>query len=48
MAVQYVNKGAFAGGQAALSVGVPTGYTAGNLFLLLVESANELVATPSG
>lgn len=43
-------KGAFASGTAALSVAWPTSgtYAVGDFALLLVESANEAITTPSG
>lgn len=48
MAASYVGIGAFASGTGALSVGVPSGYQDGDIFVLAVESANESVATPAG
>lgn len=47
MAIAYVNKGSFASGTGALTVGVPSGYTEGNFFLLMVESANQAITTPT-
>ncbi|MGK2899207.1 MAG: hypothetical protein ACSLE9_11045, partial [Burkholderiaceae bacterium] len=46
----YLGKGAFASGPAALSVAWPTGgvYTTGDYALLCVESANQAIAAPSG
>lgn len=44
----YYSAGTFASGTGALSVSIPAGYVAGDLFLLLVESANQGIATPSG
>lgn len=48
MAVSYVSNGAFASGTGALTVGVPAGHADGDLFLLMVNSANQTIATPSG
>lgn len=48
MSVAYVNKGAWDSGNGAITPGIPSGYTVGNLLLLLVESANEAIGTPSG
>jgi hypothetical protein len=48
MAITFVAKGAFASGTAALSVGVPAGYADGDIFLLMCESANQAVTTPTG
>jgi len=48
MAVTLVNIGAFASGAASLTVAQPASTQAGDLLLLMVESANEVIATPSG
>lgn len=47
-APSFVGVGAFASGNGAITVGLPTGWQQGDLLLLLCESANETVATPSG
>lgn len=44
----FVSKTAFYAGNAALSVLKPPTYADGDLFVLLVESANQTIATPSG
>ena len=44
----YVNQGAFTAGTGAISVSVPTGYADGDILVLLVSSANEVISTPSG
>lgn len=41
-------KGTFTSGSGALSVPVPSGYQDNDVFLLFVESANEVIATPTG
>jgi hypothetical protein len=48
MAVTYSAKGAFASGTGALTVAVPTGYAAGDLLLMVCESANQTFTTPTG
>lgn len=48
MAISFVNKGAFASGTGALTVGAPASTQAGDLELLFVESANQAITTPSG
>ncbi len=48
MTILYIGQGTFASGAAALSVGMPAGIEAGDLLLLMVETANQAVATPSG
>lgn len=47
-APSYRNKGTFTIGTGAISVPVPATYSAGDILLLLVNTANEAVATPSG
>ena len=44
----YQNTGAFASGQTGITPGLPTSTVEGDFLLLLVESANEAIATPSG
>lgn len=44
----FVAAGTFQSGTAALTVPPPAGYLAGHLLLLLVESANQAIALPSG
>jgi hypothetical protein len=44
----YVGKGTFTSGTAALSVPWPAGYQAGDEAHLVVESANQAIAAPSG
>ena len=48
MAITFVAKGAFANGTAALTVAQPAGTVAGDLLLLMVESANQAITTPAG
>ena len=44
----FVNKGTFTSGTAGLSVPVPSGIAQNDLLILVVESANQAIATPSG
>lgn len=44
----YVNKGAFTIGTGAISVPVPAGYADGDVFILLVSTANQAITTPDG
>ena len=44
----YRNKGTFTIGTGAISVPVPATYSAGDILILLVNTANEAVATPDG
>jgi hypothetical protein len=44
----FVSAGTFASSNGAITPGLPAGYADGDLFILMVESANEAVATPSG
>jgi len=44
----YVNKGNFGASTGNLTLTVPTGYTAGNLFIMLVEDSDQAITTPSG
>lgn len=48
MACFYVGKGTFAGGNSALTVDVPAAYLQNDLLLILAESENQTIATPSG
>lgn len=48
MAIAYVNKGAFVSGIGSLSIPVPATYTAGNLFVLAIENANQYFVAPTG
>lgn len=45
---EFVEVGTFAGGINALSAAVPTWYADGDLLVLVVGSANQTIATPSG
>ena len=47
-APSYRNKGTFTIGTGAISVPVPATYSAGDILILLVNTANEAVATPDG
>lgn len=48
MAIQYISGGAAAAGAAALTVSLPTTRANDDLLLLLVETANQAVTTPTG
>lgn len=48
MAISFVNKSAFASGNAALTVGAVANVQANDLILLFVESANQAVTQPTG
>ncbi len=46
--INWVSAGPFVSGTGPISVAFPAGYAVNELAVLLVESANESVATPSG
>ena len=46
--IQYVAAGTFTSGAAALSVPAPAGILAGDLLLLVCESANQAITAPTG
>ena len=48
MAIERVNKSAFASGTAGINVGAVSATALDDLILLFVESANEAITTPSG
>lgn len=48
MAITNYAQGAIQYSIDALSVPAPTGYADGDLFILMVNSANQIIATPSG
>lgn len=48
MAITFINKGAFQSGTGALTVPVPASYAAGDLLILLIESANQAITAISG
>lgn len=43
-----VSVGSFAGGVADITPGLPASYASGDIFLLMVETANQAVSAPSG
>ena len=48
MAIQYVSEGVAAAGAGAITVSLPGTAAVGDLFLMLVETANQAVSAPSG
>lgn len=47
MAINYIAKGTFTSGTGALSVPMPSGYAAGDILLIMIESANQTISTPT-
>lgn len=48
MPISYVGAGAFASGTGAINPLTPAGAASGDFLLMLVESANQAIATPTG
>jgi hypothetical protein len=46
MAIEFVNKSAFASGTAGINVGAVSSTVVDDLILLFIESANQAIATP--
>jgi hypothetical protein len=47
MAISFVNKGTFASGAGDINPGIPASMQAGDLMILVVESANQAITAPT-